>query len=173
MNKKFYNLINKLSIVEVFKDLYPHNKIEEEINPNTGIKLYKTFSPFLKHNSKLPQLYFNEKSIIGPGYFDFDSGQKGYIPNLLVWKFEDFENSNDGILKSKKSLEYLSEKLKIKLEKLNEKDFLKDFENLYMEPFYDAPIFEQSLLANNPCAITDGNWVNYYTDKWEGWNKIE
>jgi len=174
MIKTFYELREKASILDIFKNLYPDNKIIEEINPKTGIKLYKTFSPFLNSNSKLEQLYLSELSVYGPGYFDFDTGKRGFIPNLLVEYFQE-ENSLHQIKKYEKSLNYLFEKFNLTLNKKEEKTFLKEFEEIYLRgfDFYYISIFEQSLLANNSTPLKDGSWVNYYTDKWEGWNQID
>ncbi|MEK6817449.1 MAG: hypothetical protein AABX80_01480 [Nanoarchaeota archaeon] len=154
--------IRKLSILEIFKDLYPKNKIEEEINPYTKIKLHKTFSIFCNSNSKLPQMYIDEA-----GYFCFESGQKGFIPNLLIHKFNEEKSET-----YKKSIDYLLKKYNkiLKVNKIN--NFKKDFEERYIQGFnyYNSIISKESLLANNSCALNDGSWINPFTNKWEGWN---
>ena len=161
MEGLFYSLMDKLSILKVFKELYPKNKVEEEINPHTKIKFHKTFSIFLNSNSKLPQLYFDELS-----YFCFESGKRGYIPNLLVHKFN--EECSDNY---KNSINYLLNKLNKKLDILAIKNFRGYFEGAFLkEVSLHNSIFYDSLLANNSCALKDGSWINPYTNKWEGWN---
>jgi hypothetical protein len=174
MGKDFFELIHSISIVEAFKDLYPKHKVEEEVNLRTGIKLYKAFSPFVGKLSNLPQLYFSEEAALGPGYFDFDSGNRGYLPNLLIEKFNDWNSYSEDPI-PKKSLEYIANKLKLKLIEKEKNKFFEAFEEIYFQGliFYYTPIFEQSLLANNSDALTDGSWVNSYTDKWEGWERVE
>lgn len=84
MEEYIFNLIEKISLIDVFKELYQKNNIEEEFNPNKKIKFYKTYSIFIKSNSKLPQMYLNEYS-----YFCFETGQRGFIPDLLIKKFDE------------------------------------------------------------------------------------
>ncbi len=161
----YFTLISNLSIVDIFGDLYPDNKIESEFNPRTKRELYKTHSIYVDSKSKLPQLYFNERGMFGANYFCFESGQRGHIPNLLKDTFIEHNYF------PKKSLSYLLKKLNLKLSFSELKLFLEGFNNLGSKSFYDTDIWDNSLLGNNPTILNDGSWINDNTGKWEGWSK--
>lgn len=164
---KYFKTIRNFSIVEIFKELYPESEIEKEINPHDGTELYKTYSIFYNSNSKLPQLYFNENGLFGSDFFCFETGRRGYVPDILRYKF-----GEEGLNFPKKSLRYLLKKSGRNFNFQDLKYFVNEFVELSQEDFFDSDIFDNSLLANNSCELKDGSWVNTWTEKWEGWNKV-